>query len=326
MSDKTLTNIFDESKKHGGAASLLNKMSWVRDIPFVSYGFITQIIDKNNVVVKPVVQKGANLVEEEVSVTLLSLSSNLYELNIRPRKNGLVLLLSMDKYHPQMFDNLLMRKTLREEMGEEGEKLYSESGVIKEDDEAGYSSNSLVGILLTTIKTAAMVQRNIFTLEDKAIDEEISYALTARKHYAGFSSEFPKGSSKVSISVGEGRETDISTSAKTTLRAGMKKSSGGSFESSGKEAPIDIKLGEKAKISLESEGEIEMKFKKAQLIEGDDTFTIKVKGDITFESTSGITLKAPGSNIWQPSCIPNCLFTGAPHGGQAGGITGLKGS
>jgi hypothetical protein len=76
--------------------------------------------------------------------------------------------------------------------------------------------------------------------------------------------------------------------------------------------------------------------------------TITIKGDLTIKSDKNISetaaqnysikaitveitgdteiiLKTMGSDLWFPNCIPTCPF-GIPHGGQPGGIAGLKGA
>jgi hypothetical protein len=47
--------------------------------------------------------------------------------------------------------------------------------------------------------------------------------------------------------------------------------------------------------------------------------------DTIIDSSSTIVLKTVGTANWHPNMLPACPF-GAPHGGQSGGITGLKGS
>lgn len=42
---------------------------------------------------------------------------------------------------------------------------------------------------------------------------------------------------------------------------------------------------------------------------------------VSIDAVTGITLTGAGTIAWKPNIIPNCLFTGAPHGG----IPGLKG-
>jgi len=46
--------------------------------------------------------------------------------------------------------------------------------------------------------------------------------------------------------------------------------------------------------------------------------------EITQDAT-GISLKTGDATIWMPNILPACLFTGASHGGSAGGIVKLKG-
>lgn len=49
-------------------------------------------------------------------------------------------------------------------------------------------------------------------------------------------------------------------------------------------------------------------------------------GNIKISSVSGtLTLATTDAALWQPNILPNCLFTGAPHGGATGGIVNLKG-
>lgn len=45
---------------------------------------------------------------------------------------------------------------------------------------------------------------------------------------------------------------------------------------------------------------------------------------ITVDNT-GIKLSTGDAALWKPCIIPNCIFSGAPHGGAAGGIIKLKG-
>ncbi len=46
--------------------------------------------------------------------------------------------------------------------------------------------------------------------------------------------------------------------------------------------------------------------------------------EIRFEAL-GITIKTGDAATWTPCIIPNCIFSGAPHGGIVAGITKLKG-
>jgi len=101
-------------------------------------------------------------------------------------------------------------------------------------------------------------------------------------------------------------------------------------------------------IKLEGEKDFIKKIKGESGMEIEKSLTVKVKGDITFEGTSDTThktsgkftkkgatieisgdteliLKSIGTAGWCPNGVPNCFITGAPHGGPAMGITGLKG-
>jgi hypothetical protein len=53
-------------------------------------------------------------------------------------------------------------------------------------------------------------------------------------------------------------------------------------------------------------------------------YNIKAKA-VKIEGATEIILLTIGSAAWFPNCIPTCPF-GIPHGGAAGGITGLKGA
>ena len=67
-------------------------------------------------------------------------------------------------------------------------------------------------------------------------------------------------------------------------------------------------------------------------------FNLKVAGDVNVEGQNEIIVSSGPTgairlisgdgttNLWQPNMLPNCLFTGAPHGGPAAGINGLKGN
>lgn len=49
-------------------------------------------------------------------------------------------------------------------------------------------------------------------------------------------------------------------------------------------------------------------------------------GGLEIELTAtGIVLKSGDATLWKPCIIPNCIMTGAPHGGAVGGIIKLSG-
>lgn len=43
-------------------------------------------------------------------------------------------------------------------------------------------------------------------------------------------------------------------------------------------------------------------------------------------AAAGITLKSGDAAAWLPNIIPNCIFSGAPHGGTGAGVVKLKGA
>jgi hypothetical protein len=110
-------------------------------------------------------------------------------------------------------------------------------------------------------------------------------------------------------------------------------------------------------VKLENEKDRIEKIKGDIAVEGEKKLTLAIKGDITFESDGKITQKAKGdfqaettgkftikgtqidisgdteiilktigSAMWCPNGVINCYICGAPHGGPAMGIVGLKGA
>jgi hypothetical protein len=110
-------------------------------------------------------------------------------------------------------------------------------------------------------------------------------------------------------------------------------------------------------INTEADGDITTKTKKDATHEVEGNLTVTIKGDVEFEATgkinetgkaditkettgkytikgatieiSGSTelvLKTIGAFLWCPNGVINCYICGAPHGGPAMGIVGLKGA
>jgi hypothetical protein len=78
----------------------------------------------------------------------------------------------------------------------------------------------------------------------------------------------------------------------------------------------DLKITVKADVKNTYKGDVTEDARgKKYSIKG---MTIEISGD------TEIILKTIGSAAWFPNCIPTCPF-GIPHGGEAGGIIGLKG-
>ncbi len=69
----------------------------------------------------------------------------------------------------------------------------------------------------------------------------------------------------------------------------------------------------------------------------DGSLDVKIAGDVDLTSQGDVKVQTGPSggirlvsgdgttSLWQPNALPNCLYTGAPHGGTNAGITGLKG-
>jgi len=94
-----------------------------------------------------------------------------------------------------------------------------------------------------------------------------------------------------------------------------------------KAIPISKHLMAKTLLDIAEDGSFTLTTPKSELIVGVDGVTsYTTDGSLTLESAVEIILKAVGSASWVPNSLPNCLYTGAPHGGPAAGITGLKGS
>ena len=102
------------------------------------------------------------------------------------------------------------------------------------------------------------------------------------------------------------------------------------------------------RVRLEAESDFVKSIKGDIDVNTEQKLKVTVKGDITFEGKSNFTsettgkfsakgaqveitgdteiiLKTMGSALWCPNGVTNCFLTGAPHGGPAMGIIGLKG-
>ena len=77
-------------------------------------------------------------------------------------------------------------------------------------------------------------------------------------------------------------------------------------------------------VSIESEGNITKKANGDTELEATGKFIIKgTQAEISGDTE--IILKTIGSAMWCPNGVTNCFICGAPHGGSAMGIEGLKG-
>ena len=58
-----------------------------------------------------------------------------------------------------------------------------------------------------------------------------------------------------------------------------------------------------------------------------DGITAKdINGNEVIMAAAGITLKTGDATPWMPNIVPNCIFSGSPHGGSGAGIVKLTGA
>jgi hypothetical protein len=139
-----------------------NQMEWLHNTPIISYGRVIRVIDIQTVDVEPIVQ--ASAAKEVCTVTLLSLSSDLLEVNAYPKIGDTVLLLFLQRYDRRMFVT---------------------QSVIKNRDAIGYNKFSGIGILMSTVKGFARTTISHYETGGKPkltinSDAEISMSVNGR--------------------------------------------------------------------------------------------------------------------------------------------------
>jgi phage baseplate assembly protein V len=96
-------------------------------------------------------------------------------------------------------------------------------------------------------------------------------------------------------------------------------------ENEGKKGTVDIKVNDFIKIT--NDGDITVKTSKNIKVEATGNIEVKSTGNMDIKSTGNMTLSPTGifkldktvpavPGMGPLNCIPNCLFTGAPHGGN----------
>jgi hypothetical protein len=115
-----------------------NVLEWLKAMPFISFGVVTQVIDLNTVLVKEVVQ--TSLSEKTYTVQLFYPSSKLKEESVYPNVFDLVLLLFLNKRNPLMFFDPVARN---EATGKP---------TITDKEAVGYNQFSGIGILMSVAK------------------------------------------------------------------------------------------------------------------------------------------------------------------------------
>jgi len=275
--------------KHGERS---NEIDRLHNTPIVSYGRIIEVIDIHTVIVEAAVKTSLNV--ETYIVPLLSLSSDLLELNIYPKVGDRVLLLFLQKYDADMFD------------AEEAiENPYA----------TGYNSSSVVGILLTTFKGFASTLIK-FSEDDKKpiidITSDAKWQAILNSSVglmfcrAVFNSEDEQ---IISILFGEGRPLIEKFLSKVTKEYGFWKDQNDNqieldapvVERYSRYAPItkDVQGSQTVTIGIDDEGndtDAPVKItlgKNADItVESGSGKTEKYDGDVSLESDKNVTVKA----------------------------------
>jgi len=138
-----------------------NSNSRLHETPIIQYGRIIKVIDIQTVIVEAVIQ--VSLAQEVYTVTLLSLSSVLLEINAWPKLGDTVLLLFLQRYDSAMF----VQET------------------VKNPNATGYNQFSGVGILASTVKGFARTLLQFY--EDG--DEPAAEMRSASKWFTTFNAE-----------------------------------------------------------------------------------------------------------------------------------------
>jgi len=328
-------NAFDMAK----AGQTDTVLDWARNMVIVSYGVVREVLDGVNVRVAYTVQESDSM-EQTVDVSLLSLSSQLFQCNITPLVGDQVLILGLDAWS----DKVLTGGT---------ERVHGAK--------QGYNGQSCVGILMRTLQMGSA-----FMATFQGTAEAPSLSLVAAGGvdttlYNDFALSFVSGDNAehpINVDVLENRPYTLRMMSKQekTIGADIKITIGHNNAGDSVAAAVDITLDEKSDITLTSksgasvsfdkdfsltikgkvdlniEGDVNIKTKGNVKIEADGNADIKAGGDVKVDaggqceikSASGLTLASGDASLWQPNAVPTCPF-GMPHGGASCGIVMLKG-
>ena len=164
-----------------------NANSALHDTPIVQYGRVIKVIDVQTVIAETVIQ--TSLAKEVYTVTLLSLSSALLEINAWPKTGDSVLLLFLQRYDPRMF----VRNT------------------VNNPNAAGYNKFSGVGILASAMKGFARTAARFYEEGGKPVTEIRSDARWLSTFNAELALTFCRAvfdsgdEALISVTFGEGR-------------------------------------------------------------------------------------------------------------------------
>jgi hypothetical protein len=253
---------------------------WVHELPIVSYGLITRVIDAQTVDVKALVQTSADSAEQ-YTVQLLTPSSMLFETYTQPLSGDTVLLLFLQRYAPGMFDD----------PGEREERTGS--AVITYPDAAGYTRFSGIGILMKTVKASSALTVSVLGSKDSAgvhVRSSIDFsAVFSRAVSFLFDDPHTDEEHAVKALFGEQSPYDEEHWAKTHRQFGMRENPDGSLAEV--DAAVDEEYSRFAPISKTIQGSQTYVIgtdKDGEATDAPVTVDLNEKSDITVTSKSGM--------------------------------------
>jgi hypothetical protein len=290
-----------ELGKHSFTSGIFD---WLRGTPIVSYGVVTDVLDRNIVKVELVVRDGAS--RRYCVVPLLSPYSSLLEVSVTPQKGDLVLLLFLDNYTPQMFSDPISR--------------FEETGdwSVYDPLPPGYGLGAGVGILLapyrgiadTTLQMHRSEGSPVTTLRSAShistvLQREVSILFNAmpgegsvkdRRIQVAFGQNNPLVSTfwaavtrEYGFSIlanGEMEELNAPVVERYSIYSPITKDIQGKQtytigigKDGDTEAPVDITLGETADISVVSKSGLSVAFEKDVTVDVEGSVTETVGGD-----------------------------------------------
>ena len=232
-----------------------NFRGWLHATKLISFARVKEVFDPQTVLVEEVVLTSA--ASGQYMVTLLTPSSNAFELYAEPQVGDPVLLLFLQNYDPAMFD---LQK----------EPIYN-------PDAVGYNHFSGVGLLLSPLK--GMSNTTVWhDLDQVSITGTTPYYIELRDTlnliFGGKGDEVIK---EISVLFDSTRPLNEEHWAKVTRKYGT----------DGSDASVDASVtevySEKAPLSVESESTITIKSK---------DYTLEIDGPFSLESSEDIILKS----------------------------------
>lgn len=243
-------NAWDLAKASGSNIIL----DWARSMKIVSYGVVREVLDKTLVRCAYTVQQ-SDLSEQQVDVTLLSLSSPLFALDVMPLVGDQVLILGLDAW---------------------SDKILTGGVEQVKGTKQGYNNQTCVGLLLRTVRMGSAFLLSVagednpamsFTAGgavSAAIMNDVQFALVS-----GDGEEHP-----VQVDVLENRPVTmrVMSSVQATYGGDITLSIGKDLKGESTSANIAIELDEESELKLTSKSGAEITL--------DKDFNLTVSGDM----------------------------------------------